>query len=58
MRFKINLLNNHMKIEIEKQDASFQLELYELYTDQFLSTKEIYPAFRKNYLFFAFYVLL
>jgi len=34
-----------MTVEIEKQDASFLLELYELQTNSFLSIKEINGGF-------------
>jgi len=34
MRPQINLFNNTMAVEIEKQDAELQLELCELQTDK------------------------
>jgi len=41
MRPQINLFNNPLAVEIEKQDAELQLELCELQTDPLLlSTKE------------------
>jgi len=36
MRPQINLFNNPMAVEIEKQDAELQLELCELQTDPLL----------------------
>lgn len=54
MRPQINLFNNPIAVEIEKQDAVLQLELYKLQTDLLLSTKEInvkpivkYPLLRE-----------
>jgi len=32
MRFQKNFFSNHMTVKIEKQNASLQLELYELHT--------------------------
>lgn len=37
-----------MAVEIEKQDASLQLEINEFQTNLFLSTKEIDLYFRKK----------
>ena len=49
MRPQINLFNNPMAVEIEKQDAELQLELCELQTDPLLlSTKEIDINFWKK----------
>lgn len=48
MRPQINLFNNPMAVEIEKQDPSLQLELCELQTDPFLSAKEIDVSFWKT----------
>ncbi|KAL4125892.1 hypothetical protein QTP88_010129 [Uroleucon formosanum] len=48
MRPQINLFNNPMAVEIEKQDPSLQLELCELQTDPFLSAKEIDVSFSKT----------
>jgi len=46
MRPQINLFNNQMAVEIEKQDAELQLELCELQTEPLLlSTKEIDISF-------------
>jgi len=46
MRPQINLFNNKMAVEIEKQDAGLQLELCELQTEPLLlSTKEIDISF-------------
>jgi len=48
MRPQINLFNNPIAVEIEKQDPSLQLELCELQTDPFISAKEIDVSFWKT----------
>jgi len=48
MHPQINLFNNSMAVEIEKQDAALQLQLCELQTDPLLSTKEIDVSFWKK----------